>query len=1108
MLKWCTSVEESLPDDRHVYKRADTLGAGEPYTYGLPPDYVRIAMAVAVMAFAAQMVSYTGREWAIHKQAGRPIRRVPSFWNNIFNVAMLCMYLAVAVVIAGLIQMQQPSQLQDLYGSLPLSSGIFCSNSLLVLYFAVYAGLQIAKTMDVDFRERGTYPESLTDPSRYIIEVLKMTASEVQVAPMRLPRDFRSGANEIVKEDIHTSIEVPPLLSSSGATLSIIFRKLITYQTQQGHHQAPGRLQRLTSFSTGEANNCDNFHAKRVVCELLKAWACCSQGAVSDEGIDAQEVDPYLNYLRHVMYYHDRWSSKLWGSDAFLETIVHVIRKLEALKRDTSDKRQKYLKVLEQIHDHTSELAEHALRVTLLANTEHHSEFEALVAKEGALTLKSLSQTLVRHSTSFWCTDFGQVLYSALVRADPQRFKPVGVGVEVAARTWSLWTDELGTIKTYEYSSPEEARLVLEQCRCCTILVGPEGKIQEKSFASSTSQVLSKVLQEGSTMRELNRRVDQNIGLQQAALGMAPPTQVTAIEDFLGDGESAADEEAEKPDFWRLGSIEYEAVEKAAVGHGGLKAVEHTNLQPSHYDLLLLEVRDAWMQGNADQAGIAEPFRGCKKVKWIDGVFEKESRSSNFPTIILESWQMAYLLCCFKQVMTAVRSMISEGGSKEALAAIYALRQRSTITGQLDACMQKFLTSANLMHGFFEHLFFEGLENNKKIKGQSAAMQRLYFESHRACNKLRDEILTKWHKLGLEVSDDNLAEEAKRIDMTEKAAFCQLMGALTTGYGGECGTNARSAGPLLQLPDSPKEEASPTNDVVTAKPVAFSPSARIEDGLWQILELAVFCVGVQLTVDAHREELPSTVETAMYICCLSLFVQAAVATATPFITRAELKVVPGTVDIVDFATGHPRLYIFMSSLRWVSTAAMYLGVCVICAHLWRQTDEPVWVILVMHLGTYFFIVHFCLFLCVSIRQLSNVSMLDGIRTLTTAKDTVSICPMLSVLFIECWVAANDIRTPAGLPGVPQGFAQDYMFVATWAMLMQLVVCFVNGFVYTLPKDSKVMRLCGNSLRGGLTAISIVFYLTLVTVYASILVVLVSRYTNTPRAATGVGAWFA
>ncbi|CAE7230139.1 unnamed protein product [Symbiodinium sp. CCMP2456] len=750
-------VEVAYFRRRIVYKRADTLGAGEPYTYGLPPDYVRIAMAVAVMAFAAQMVSYTGREWAIHKQAGRPIRRVPSFWNNIFNVAMwpaecplqescdlsiqlrLCMYLAVTVVIAGLIQMPHAQVFPaafvwHLLLQLPTRL-IFCGvcwppdcqdygcglprKRLLVVLWVLNRILQLRAevtgigTDEVSLLETFQRESDLAVVCRLAHEHLLADGPAGRNDVLRrLPRDFRSGANEIVKEDIHTSIEVPPLLSSSGATLSIIFRKLITYQTQQGHHQAPGRLKRLTSFSTGEANNCDNFHAKRVVCELLKAWACCSQGAVSDEGVDAQEVDPYLNYLRHVMYYHDRWSSKLWGSDAFLETIVHVIRKLEALKRDTSDKRQKYLKVLEQIHDHTSELAEHALRVTLLANTEHHSEFEALVAKEGALTLKSLSQTLVRHSTSFWCTDFGQVLYSALVRADPQRFKPVGVGdVGAAARTWSLWTDELGTIKTYEYSSPEEARLVLEQCRCCTILVGPEGKIQEKSFASSTSQVLSKassgsqyfrqasccaqrqVLQEGSTMRELNRRVDQNIGLQQAALGIAPPTQVTAIEDFLGDGEASADAEAEKPDFW------YEAVEK---------------------------VRDAWVQGNADQAGIAEPFRGCKKVKWIEGVFEKESRSSNFPTIILDLPKtLSDLLCCFKQVMTAVRSMISEGGSKEALAAIYALRQRSTITGQLDACMQKFLTSANLMHGFFEHLFFEGLENNKKIKGQSVALPRL-----------------------------------------------------------------------------------------------------------------------------------------------------------------------------------------------------------------------------------------------------------------------------------------------------------------------------------------------------------------------------------------------
>mmetsp|Transcript_77204 Transcript_77204/g.184844 ORF Transcript_77204/g.184844 Transcript_77204/m.184844 type:complete len:663 (-) Transcript_77204:184-2172(-) len=610
----------------------------------------------------------------------------------------------------------------------------------------------------------------------------------------RLPRDFRSGVDEIVK-DIHTSIEVPPLFNTSGGTLSFIFRKLVTYQTQQNHHQPPGRFQRLTSFSAREANSCDNFHAKRVVCEVLKTWACCSHGAVSDESVDAQEVEPYLNFLRHLLYFHDRWSSKLWGSDSFLEIMVQTIRKLEALKRDSSDTKQKYLRVLEQIYDSSSELAENALRVAMLAVSEHHVEFETVVTKEGPMTLKLLSKAYYRHNSSFWCTDLGQVLNAALVRADPLRFKPIGTGTEKApaARVWSLWTDELGTIKMYEYGSLEEARQVLEQCRCCTVLVGPEGKIQEKSLAAG-SQMLSKVLQEGNTLRELNRRVDQNISLQRAALGL-PPEQVTAIEDFLGQ-EVEVDVSAEAQNYW------YDAVQK---------------------------VRDEWMQGRTEVAGVAEPFRGGKKVKWIEGVFEKGAKSSDFPTIILDLPKtLSELLSCHKEVMSAVRGMISEGGSKEALAAIYALRQRGTITGQLDACMQRCLASANLIHGFYEHLFFDGLESGKKIKGQTASMQRLYFESYRACSKMRDDILTKWHKLGLQVTDDNLAEEAKRIDMTERAAFCQLMGmpapnlALTAG----------STSQLLQLPDSPAgNEASPTGTPRSDKqiPITFAPSARVEE---------------------------------------------------------------------------------------------------------------------------------------------------------------------------------------------------------------------------------------------------------------------------------------
>eukprot|EP00930_Biecheleria_cincta_P043115 TRINITY_DN29642_c0_g1_i1.p1 TRINITY_DN29642_c0_g1~~TRINITY_DN29642_c0_g1_i1.p1 ORF type:complete len:688 (+),score=137.65 TRINITY_DN29642_c0_g1_i1:94-2157(+) len=567
----------------------------------------------------------------------------------------------------------------------------------------------------------------------------------------RLPRDLRSGVEDIVK-DIHSSIEVPPLFASSNSTLSFMYRKLVAYQTQHNHHQPPSRLQRgLSLVRDREATSCDNFHAKRVVCDLLKAWAASSPGCVSDEAFEPQEVEPYVNFLRHLLYYHDRWSARLFGSDNFIETIVTVLRKLEGLHRDTSDVKHKYLKILEQLHDSSAELLEHALRVTLLSVSENHDEFEKLCQREGSLTLKVLSNHSTRSHCSFWCTDFGQVVHSALIRADPAHFKPEGTGTPDAARHWSLWCDELGTVRTYQYPSLDEARFVFETCRCCTVLVGPEGKLDEKSFGSN-NQMLSKVFQETSSLKQLNRRVDQHLELQRAAIGLSPPeaAPAMAIEDFLqeaapGDADGNSEETGEVSRIW-------------------LEAVDR--------------VRDRWQnQGHCDNTGIAEPFRGGKKVKWIEGVFEKESRASDFPTIILDMPKtFAELLACHVEVMSAVRGMISEGGSKEALAAIYALRQRSTITGQLSTCMERFLTSATLMHGFFEHLFFEGLANGKGMKGQVASMQRLCFESFRACAKLRDSILTQWHQLGLKVSDENLSEEAKRIDMTEKAAFCQLMG--------------------------------------------------------------------------------------------------------------------------------------------------------------------------------------------------------------------------------------------------------------------------------------------------------------------------------------------
>eukprot|EP00930_Biecheleria_cincta_P007433 TRINITY_DN108650_c0_g1_i1.p1 TRINITY_DN108650_c0_g1~~TRINITY_DN108650_c0_g1_i1.p1 ORF type:complete len:594 (+),score=83.62 TRINITY_DN108650_c0_g1_i1:82-1782(+) len=271
--------------------------------------------------------------------------------------------------------------------------------------------------------------------------------------------------------------------------------------------------------------------------------------------------------------------------------------------------------------------------------------------------------------------------------------------------------------------------------------------------------------------------------------------------------------------------------------------------------------------------------------------------------------------------------------------------------------------------------------------------------------------------------------------------------------------------------------------------------------------LAVLFIAVQLTVDVEVETFPVYVETCMYFGSFLLFVQVAVAIITPFATRAQLKASPGRAELVDFVTDRPRLFMLLSIVRGFCMLAMYLSLFAIGVYLWSRTDAPIWVVLVVHLGSYYLLVYLLFWLTVTFRQFSDAGMTDGLRTMVTAKDTVAICPMLAVLFMHSFLKASSMINDHGAPGRPQGFAQDYMFVATYAMLLQLILCLVNGLFFTAPADTKLMRSCGHLVRAGLSLVSIFFYLSMLTVFTCTLMVLASVFTISPQTATGAGAWF-
>eukprot|EP00443_Scrippsiella_acuminata_P070999 CAMPEP_0115562606 /NCGR_PEP_ID=MMETSP0271-20121206/101605_1 /TAXON_ID=71861 /ORGANISM="Scrippsiella trochoidea, Strain CCMP3099" /LENGTH=411 /DNA_ID=CAMNT_0002996787 /DNA_START=72 /DNA_END=1303 /DNA_ORIENTATION=+ len=306
----------------------------------------------------------------------------------------------------------------------------------------------------------------------------------------RLPRNFRGTAEELGR-GIHTNLEAVPNFKSASSAHAIIFQKLVAYQWEKEHHKPPSRIERL--------QGCESFTAKRVVCELLKAWAVCNKD-VEEHEIDDEEVKCHQEFVIHLLHYYDRWSSKYISLDGFCKTLVAVHHKLQDLKCSTMSSERQYAKVLERLYEKSSEMCDHAFRIALLSVTDNHSEFETFCQRHGPISLT--------------------------------RFPPAGCCAACAEANvvggggsfWSLWTHEHGAFKSYHYSSAMEAERQFDLSNCCAILVGPMGKLRSKTWTGSS--MFAKVLNEDRIIRDLHFRVDRHLALQMAAAGFRPPPVV------------------------------------------------------------------------------------------------------------------------------------------------------------------------------------------------------------------------------------------------------------------------------------------------------------------------------------------------------------------------------------------------------------------------------------------------------------------------------------------------------------------------------------------------------------------------------------------------------
>merc|ERR1719159_1644825 len=283
--------------------------------------------------------------------------------------------------------------------------------------------------------------------------------------------------------------------------------------------------------------------------------------------------------------------------------------------------------------------------------------------------------------------------------------------------------------------------------------------------------------------------------------------------------------------------------------------------------------------------------------------------------------------------------------------------------------------------------------------------------------------------------------------------------------------------------------------------------------------LCILFVGARmraLQIDPKHGNPQVWAQRCFYLCTYSVMVQTILVIVMPFVTRCECKQGASEGDVT-FVMENPTLAIVMTVVRYVCLVALYAGFTAVMVSVFlieHPTDPsltpPISPAMqcVMNLTVQYFTVYLALFICITIKQFSpNLTIMDFlIGVFEAGQKTVMFAPMLSMLFIGARMRALQLTKAADgtIPKTagPQPWAQQAMFLATWSVLVQLVMAMLVPLLTGTGKPE--MDEDGNVITPGGTnkyvaiALDIIKYLCLLSMYGGSMIVVYAVYTMTPE----------
>jgi len=253
-------------------------------------------------------------------------------------------------------------------------------------------------------------------------------------------------------------------------------------------------------------------------------------------------------------------------------------------------------------------------------------------------------------------------------------------------------------------------------------------------------------------------------------------------------------------------------------------------------------------------------------------------------------------------------------------------------------------------------------------------------------------------------------------------------------------------------------------------------------------------------------------QTCFYLCCYSVLIQAILVIAMPMMSKCSVELGKTEGDF-KFVGLHGPTSMFVTFVRYCALFALYGGfTAVMCSvFLIKNPNGPTPAVSpaltsVMNLCVQYFIVYLIIFVAQTAKQMlpnieDNASRV--IHVMESALKTVMFAPMLSILFVATRMRslqltkAADGTIPQGAG--PQAWAQDCMFLATWAVLIQIILVVMLSIFYPIEMDEDGnVKAPKNAYPGIGIVVTILRYLCMVAMFGGVAVNVVAIFSMTPE----------